>query len=89
VQIDRVTGLLRTKRGVSIQSDPIGLERFGGAWEVTFIPPELHIVKVGKKPNHYEIAPASPMTFEEYEDALARVTLTPPTTDGETNGDSN
>ncbi|MGL6095884.1 MAG: hypothetical protein ACRC7O_08835 [Fimbriiglobus sp.] len=38
------TGLLQTDHGVSVQSDPAGLERFGGAHEVGDLPPDLQVV---------------------------------------------
>jgi hypothetical protein len=80
VSVDPQTGLLRTNRGVSIQDDPAGLDRFGGAFEVTSLPPELRIVKVGRRPGHFEIVPISPMTLEAYENALAKIVLLPVTT---------
>jgi hypothetical protein len=77
VRIHKKTGLLATDRGVSVRDRPDGLEHFGGAFRVTNLPPELHIVQVGRDPHHFEIAPARPMTRVEYEDALARITLVP------------
>jgi hypothetical protein len=77
VRIDRATGLLQTIRGVSISDRPDGLERFGGAFVVAPLPPTLHVVKTGKNPHRFEIAPAVPMTFDEYDAELAKVTLTP------------
>lgn len=75
--IDPDTGLLRTDRGVSVQDTPAGLERFGGAYEVTNLPPNLHVVKAGRRAGHYEIAPAVPMTPDEYEAALGHIVLVP------------
>jgi hypothetical protein len=77
--VDPSTGLLRTNRGVSVQDSPTGLDRFGGPFEVTNVPPELHIVKVVSRAGHYEIAPALPMTQDEYEQALSRIVLIPVT----------
>lgn len=77
VRIDPLTGLLRPGRGVSVFSVPDGLERFGGAFEVTNLPPNLAVIQTGRNPNHYELAPATPMTLAEYEAALAQVVLTP------------
>ena len=77
ISVDPQTGLLRTDRGVSVQNTPTGLERFGGAHEVTNVPPNLHIIKAGKRAGHYELAPAVPMTQDEYEEALGHVVLVP------------
>jgi hypothetical protein len=75
VRIDPRTGLLRPDRGVSVSSRRDGLDRFGGAHQVTRIPPELTIVQVGRNPNHFEIVPVRPMTFAEYEQALGKTVL--------------
>lgn len=88
LRIDSATGLVRPGHGVSVQSVPDGLERFGGAFEVTNVPPNLTIVKTGRKPTHYEIAPAYPMTRAEYEDALAQIVLIPADAGGATDGSS-
>ena len=79
--IDALTGLLRTDRGISVLDTPSGLERFGGPYEVTNLPPELHVVKAGRRPGHFEIAPVHPMTPDEYEEALAEIVLVPVTTE--------
>jgi len=60
VIIDKATGLLRPNRGVSIWDLPDGLDRFGGAHEIGDIPESLRIVKTGRNPHHYEIAPVFP-----------------------------
>ena len=64
-------------RGVSVFDQPDGLEHFGGAYEVGPIPNTLQIVKTGRNPHHYEIAPAIEMTFERYEFELAKISLKP------------
>jgi hypothetical protein len=69
------TGLLRTGRGVSVYDRPDGLARYGGAYEVTQIPPELHVVQIGRDPHHHEIAPVLPMIPAEYEWHLRRIVL--------------
>jgi hypothetical protein len=69
--------LMLPTRGVSIFDQPDGLERFGGAYLVGVIPESLQIVKIGRNPHHFEIAPASLMTFETHEAELAKISLTP------------
>jgi hypothetical protein len=41
------------------------------------MPPELMIVQVGRDPTHFEIVPVSPMTLDEYDQALAKIVLVP------------
>jgi hypothetical protein len=75
VRIDRSTGLLSTGYGVSVSRRAEKVEKYGGAFRVTNLPPELHIIQRGRDPDHYEIAPARPMTVTEYEEALRKITL--------------
>lgn len=49
---------------------------------MTDIPPELHVVKTGRKATHYELAPARPMSPAEYEAALSKVVLVAPADGG-------
>src|SRR4051812_41120611 len=77
VKVDPRTGLLSVKRGGSASSRPDGLGRFGGAPRVPCVPPELRIVQIGANPSHYEIVPAQPMTLDEYEEALNKISLVP------------
>jgi hypothetical protein len=72
---DPKTGLLRTDRGVSVFDKPDNLDRFGGAYLVTQLPPTLHIVQVGRNLHHHEIAPVNPMGQAEYEQALSLIVL--------------
>lgn len=76
MRFDRTSGLLRPTRGVSVSDRPDGLDRFGGAYRVHGIPDTLKVVQSGQDPHHFEIVPAQPMTFAEYEDALRRIALT-------------
>lgn len=76
VIIDRKTGLLTPSRGASVFDQPDGLDRFGGAYVVGPIPDSLRIVKTGRNPHHFEIAPAYEMPFDEYEAELAKIPLT-------------
>ena len=78
IKVDPATGLVRPGRGVSVQSVPDGLDRFGGAFELSGLPPTLTVIQTGRNPNHYEICPINPMTVAEYADALAGIGLTPP-----------
>jgi hypothetical protein len=77
VTINQRTGLVAPTRGVSVFDQPNGLERFGGAHEVGPIPATLKIVKTGRNPHHFEIAPAFAMTLDAYQAELAKVALKP------------
>jgi hypothetical protein len=68
-------GLVRPGRGISVNLDPKGLERFGGARQVVSMPDELQLVQRGANPNHYEIAPKQPMTLQRFQDLLNQVKL--------------
>ncbi|MBX9622208.1 MAG: hypothetical protein K2X82_00180 [Gemmataceae bacterium] len=77
VKIDPATGLVKPVRGVSVSTNPAWLDRFGGAYEVGPIPPELEVVQIGRDPNHHEIRPVAPMTFDRYAELLGQIPLTP------------
>lgn len=77
VRIDRATGLVKPERGVSISTRPDGLDRFGGAFVLGPIPPELRPVQIGRDPAHFEIVPVAPMTFDRYAELLHQIPLTP------------
>jgi hypothetical protein len=79
VRTDRKTGLVLPRRGVSVRRTPDGLERFGGPYRVTNVPPDLEVRQIGADPDHYEIVPVRPMTFAEYEELLGRIVLDPVT----------
>jgi hypothetical protein len=77
VKLDKKTGLILPKRGVSVCTVPEDLEKFGGAYRLGSIPEELDVIQQGPRPEHYEIIPARPMTFERYKELLGRIPLTP------------
>jgi hypothetical protein len=70
VLIDRNTGLLRTDRGVSLFDDPARVEQFGGAYRVESIPEGLKIQQRGRDLGHYELMPATPISFARYVELL-------------------
>ena len=77
VKVDPGTGLLRTTYGISVSSTPEGLERFGGAFVIGGVPETLRIIQRGRRPEHFEVVPARPMSLEDYRAELAKITLTP------------
>jgi hypothetical protein len=73
--VDQNTGLLKTDRGVSVFDEAARVERFGGAYQVEWIPTGLTIQQRGRDLGHYEIMPVEPMTFERYTALLQQVVL--------------
>ena len=75
VKRDRRTGLLRTTHGISVDATAEYIARFGGAYVVRRIPEGLMIIQRGRRPTHYEIVPAFPMTPDHYQSLLDQVAL--------------
>ncbi len=53
------------------------MQRFGGAFRVESIPPELRIIQRGHRMGHFELVPRQPMTPERYQELADRVELAP------------
>lgn len=70
-------GQVQPTHGVSVYSNPARVERFGGAYRVVSLPLDLQIIQRGRDPEHYEITPRTPVTFEAYTDLLRQVPLAP------------
>jgi hypothetical protein len=77
VKLDPATGLVKPERGVSISTSPDGLDRFGGAYVLGPIPPELQVIQIGRDPHHHEIVPVAPMPWDRYEELLGQIPLAP------------
>ena len=75
VKTDKITGLLKTTHGVSVDSDPQEVAKFGGAYRVVSMPAELTIIQRGRREGHFEIVPASPMPLSEYQELLNQIEL--------------
>ena len=66
--------VVQPTRGVSLSDKKENLEKMRmEAYEVDQIPETLQIVKTGR--SHYEITPKKPMTVDEYQAELAKVTV--------------
>ena len=63
-------------QGLSLNVDPKNpfIQKYGGAFPVENVPEGLQILQSGG-PGHYVIAPATPMTFEQYQQLLRQVQL--------------
>lgn len=73
-RIDRTTGMVKSTHGLSVNTNPEGLSRFGGAYQIRSLPQGLRIIQ--RTPGtHYEIVPARPMTPTEYQGLLNRITF--------------
>lgn len=68
-------GLVQPTHGLSLETDPSGLGRFGGASRVRSIPDELQIVQRGKRDTHFEVLPEEPMTPDRYQELVRRIEL--------------
>jgi len=70
-RINKATGLLVTDRGISLNSNPAALSRFGGGRRIKSVPPGLALIYTGG--THYELVPAVPMTQGAYQSLLNKV----------------
>jgi hypothetical protein len=52
-----INGTVQPTHGISLETDPAVLARFGGAKKIVSIPDELQIVQRGKRATHFEIVP--------------------------------
>jgi hypothetical protein len=81
VKVDRITGRLRSSRGISVYDRPDhpNLASHGGAHLISGVPDQLRIIQVGRDPSHHEIVPAAAgsLTFAEYQELLDQIVLTP------------
>lgn len=81
VRFDRATGRLKNNRGISVYNRPDhrNLIHHGGAFALGELPGPLRVIQAGRDPSHHEIVPAESLslTFEEYQELLDQITLTP------------
>ena len=79
VKIDRLSGLLKPTRGVSVydRSDHPNLAKHCGAHLLGSLPSGLKAIQAGRDPSHHEIVPDAAMSFEEFAGLLDRISLTP------------
>ena len=70
-------GCVQPARGVSLQIDPAGLDKFGGAYRIESVPSELRVIQRGKNLGHFEIVPREPMPIKRFQELLDQVKLVP------------
>ena len=75
VRIDKSTGLLKPTRGISVNSDPGKVARFGTVSRVDSLPQGLSLRQIGT-PGHFEITPQYPMSFSNYQKLLNQIKYT-------------
>jgi hypothetical protein len=68
-------GMVTPTHGVSVNTSPAGLERFGGARQIKSVPEGLQIIQRGSSPTHYEIVPRAPMPPTQFQHLLNQVTF--------------
>ena len=75
VRIDKSTGLLKPTRGISVNSDPGKVARFGTVSRVDSLPQGLSLKQIGA-PGHFEIVPKYSMSFSNYQKLLNQIRYT-------------
>jgi RHS repeat-associated protein len=77
VKINPNTGLVKPGHGISLNTDPSKVLKFGEPNEVISVPEGLQILQRGANLGHYEITPSMEMTFEEFGRLLQMVITIP------------
>lgn len=75
VRVDKSTNLLKPTRGISVNSDPGKVARFGTVSRVDSLPQGLSLRQIGT-PGHFEITPQYPMSFSNYQKLLNQIKYT-------------
>ena len=68
-------GLVKTTHGISVNTDPSAVSRFGTPNKIIDIPDGLKIIQRGANLSHYEIVPTFEMPFSQYQKLLYEITL--------------
>ena len=71
IAVEGASGLLKPGNGISLDSNAGKLGRFGGAFEVVSIPPEIEIVNTHG--THFELAPREATSSQRYQELLNQV----------------
>ena len=78
VKINPQTGNVKTSHGVSLDVNPEGLSKYGGAYRDETIPEGLSIIQRGSRAEHFEIVPAYEMPLVMFQELLNQITFTGP-----------
>jgi hypothetical protein len=66
-------GMVKSTHGLSLNTNPAAVERFGGASQIKSLPDGLQIIPRGADPGHFEIVPSRTMTPGAYQELLNQV----------------
>jgi len=73
VKLDNKTNLVKTNKGISLDLHPENVEKFGGAFRIKSIPPELKIIQQGVRPSHHLLVAREPMPLKKFRELLNKV----------------
>lgn len=72
-RLDPTTGLVKPTHGISLDVNASTIERFGGAFQIKSVPPELRIIQRGNRLEHFEVVPRQPMPPEQFQELLNQI----------------
>ena len=67
--------LVQPTHGLSLDTDPSVLGRFGSSSRIKSIPNGLQIIQRGQRDTHFEIVPKLPMTLEAFQELVRQIVL--------------
>ncbi len=76
-KINKESGMVKTTHGVSLDTQPETVSKFGGAYRIESMPDELQIIQRGKRAEHFEIVPKVEMSVEKFQNLLDEIKVTP------------
>ncbi len=74
-KINQETGLVKSTHGVSVDVVASTVDKFGGAYKITELPEGLKIVQRGRRAEHFEIAPSTEMSVENFQKLLNKIKI--------------
>ncbi|MDK8183733.1 hypothetical protein [Paenibacillus sp. UMB4589-SE434] len=77
VKIDKETGLVKTTHGISLDTNPNTISKFGGAYRIESLPDGLKIIQRGSRLEHFEIVPSYNMHLKQFQQLLNQIKAAP------------
>jgi RHS repeat-associated protein len=77
VKIDTETGFVKSTHGISLDVNPNTVEKYGGAYQIDYIPSGLKIIQRGGRLEHFEIVPEKNMKLENFQSLLNQIKVSP------------
>ncbi len=74
-EIKVIDGQVQPTHGLSLDTDPSFLGRFGRVRKVLSIPDDLQIIQRGKRDTHLELVPKEPASPERYQELVHQMEL--------------